>query len=73
MALNYYMDKPKQTGDYLSVVQLFDGYEIIRNKNLLKTYSQVNLVYNFNPDGNISSVGAAPDNQFFFEYEYDCN
>lgn len=73
MVLNYYMDKPKQTGDYLSIVQLFDGYETIRNKNLLKTYSQVDFIYDFGPDRNISSVGAAPNNQKLFEYEYECN
>ncbi len=73
MTLNYYLDKPKQAGDYLSVVQLFDGYETIRNKNLLKTYSQVDFVYDFSADGNISSVAAAPNNQKIFEYEYECN
>lgn len=73
MTLNYYMDKPRQAGDYLSTVQLFDGYETLRYKNLLKTYSQVNFIYNFSPDGNISSVGAAPNNQKIFEYEYECN
>ena len=73
MKLDYFMDKPKQAGDYLSVVQLFDGYETIRNKSLLKTYSQVNFVYNFSTDGNISSVAAAPYNQKIFEYEYECN
>jgi hypothetical protein len=73
MVLDYYMDKPRQTGDYLSTVQLFDGYETLRNKNLLKTYSELNFVYNFSPDGNISSVGTASNNQKIFEYAYQCN
>jgi hypothetical protein len=67
------MDKPTQTGDYLSIVQLLNGYETLRTKNLLKTYSQVNFVYNFRPDGNISSVVTDTNNQIFFEYDYECN
>ena len=52
----YYTDKLRQTGDYFLLVQMIQGYEIIRNKNLLKSVSGSTLSYEPGPDGNISTL-----------------
>jgi hypothetical protein len=72
--LEYYTDKPRQTGDFLSLIQFIQGYEIYRTKNLLKTLSGSNLIYIFGTDGKINSVelisGASTT---ILDYQYQCN
>lgn len=71
---DYYVDKPRQKGDYLSFLQLFQGYEIFKNKNLLKSISDTRFVYEFEPDGNISSVAFTTGGDTrIFNYRYQCN
>ncbi|MGE5108652.1 MAG: hypothetical protein ACM3H8_13995, partial [Sphingobacteriales bacterium] len=62
-------------GDYLDFFQLIEGYEFLRTKNLLKTFGNSTLTYDFGTDGNIaalaiSSPGGAPS---AINYQYKCN
>jgi hypothetical protein len=76
-ALGYYTDQPRQTGDFLAFAQFIQGFETIRNKNLLKFDSSalgIDFIYEFQPDGNILSIkiisGGTPT---FLIYQYECN
>ena len=73
--LNYYTDKPFQPGDYLYIYQvLAQGYEIYRNKNLLRSISGTNFNYEFNRDGNISGLTAINGAIIStLAYGYECN
>ena len=73
--LGYYADKPRQNGDYLDFFQLIGGYEFLRTKNLLKTFGNSTLTYDFGTDGNIAALaitspGGAPST---INYQYECN
>jgi hypothetical protein len=71
---SYYLDKPIQEGDYFSLLQKEEGYEIFRNQNLLKTYAGSNLVYEFNSEGRISSLQLTSAGSIsILDYEYQCN
>jgi hypothetical protein len=70
----YYTDKPRQTGDYFLLVQLIQGYEIVRNKNLLKSVSTSTLSYDFGSDGKITTLSVISGNSTtFLDYDYLCN
>jgi len=73
--LEYYADKLRQNGDYLDFFQLIAGYEFLRTKNLLKTFGNSTLTYDFGTDGNIaaltiSSTGGTPET---LNFQYECN
>lgn len=68
---DYYTDKPSQNGDYFSFINLVQGYEFIRVKNLLKTGSGFGFTYSFENDGKISSFTV--NGVVTLKYEYDCN
>jgi hypothetical protein len=70
----YYIDKPTQIADYISFTQLTLGYETIRNKNLVKSAGNINFVYDFRPDGYISSyIGSDGNNISYSDYLYECD
>ncbi|MHA4809042.1 hypothetical protein ACX0G9_13090 [Flavitalea flava] len=71
---DYYQDKPRQAGDYLNLVQIVQGYEVFRTKNLLKSISGATITYGFGSDGYISSLstGAGATSSSIF-YQYDCD
>lgn len=72
--LGYYLDKPLQTGDYFLLVQQLQGYDIYRNKNLLKKIDGTSLNYEFGTDGKINSLSATTGaNENFINYEYQCD
>ena len=72
--LGYYIDKPRQTGDYLLLAQQLQGYEIYRSKNLLKKIDGTSLNYEFGTDGKINSFTATTGaNEIFVNYEYQCD
>ncbi len=72
--LDYYTDKPRQPGDFLSLVQVIQGYEIYRTRNLLKTASGTNLIYIFGTDGKIISLEAVSGTSTtILDYQYQCN
>lgn len=72
--LDYYADKPRQNGDYLYLIQLIQGYEYLRNKNLVKSISDSRLTYEFGADANISSVTISEGGlTSILDYEYQCN
>lgn len=76
-ALEYYTDKSARAGDYLQLSQLSGGYQILRNKNIVKSVLQgasiLNFDYTYDADGKITSViisGSASDT---YTYQYQCN
>jgi hypothetical protein len=70
----YYTNKPRQPGDYLLLVNQLQGFEIYRNKNLLKTIGETSLNYEFGTDGKINSFTATTGaNEIFVNYEYQCD
>jgi hypothetical protein len=70
----YYNDKPRQTGDYLLLVQQLQGYELYRYKNLLKAIDGTSLNYEFGSDGKINSLSATSGaTESFINYEYQCD
>jgi len=69
----YYTDKPRQNGDFLLLLQLLQGYEIYRNKNLIKGISGAVLTYIFAKDGKIASLEVAEGTTSFLDYQYQCN
>ena len=70
----YYTDKPRQIGDYFLLVQMIQGYEIVRNKNLLKSVATSTLAYDFGADGKITTLSVISGNSTtFLDYEYQCN
>jgi hypothetical protein len=71
---DYYTDKPRQNGDFLSLLQLIGGYEVYRNKNLLKSFNGTIFTYNVGTDGNISSAELTSGSSVsFIDYQYQCN
>ena len=72
---DYYTDKPRQNGDYFAFVESIQGFEIVRNKNLLKSISpNVLFTYDFAPDGNISTLKISGGSSVnFIDYEYLCH
>jgi hypothetical protein len=70
----YYSDKPRQSGDYIDLIQLLQGYQIYRTKNLVKAISGAVFTYEFGSDGNITSLQAtAGTSSSFLDYQYQCN
>ncbi|MDP4265753.1 MAG: hypothetical protein Q8941_24760 [Bacteroidota bacterium] len=70
----YYTDKPRQSGDYLDLVQQLQGYEIYRTKNLVKSISSAVITYEFGSDGKINSLQATTGTtSSFLDYQYQCN
>jgi hypothetical protein len=70
----YYTDKLWQMGDYWSFVESIEGFEIVRNKNLLKSLpTNTLLTYDFGLDGNITSLKINSGSSVnFIDYEYEC-
>ncbi|HEX7493884.1 MAG TPA: hypothetical protein VF346_06680 [Bacteroidales bacterium] len=75
--LAYYTDKPAQTGDYLSLIQLVFGYQIYRVKNALKSSvsgsSNISFSYTYDADGKITSVSVVSISTTTLTYQYQCN
>jgi hypothetical protein len=75
--LDYYTDKPAQTGDYLSLAQLVAGYQIYRTKNAIKSIlsgsSINNFDYSFDGDGKITSLIATGASNTTYSYQHQCN
>jgi hypothetical protein len=66
----YYLDKPSQLGDYLSIGQMLQGYEQIRAKNLFKSIGDNTFSYAFGSDGKISSIKSVFGGATIFDYVY---
>jgi hypothetical protein len=75
--ITYYTDKPAQTGDYLSLLQLLFGFDIYRVKNAIKTSvsgsSTTSYSYVFDTDGKITSVSVTGNSTTTLTYQYQCN
>jgi YD repeat-containing protein len=72
----YYADKIIQTGDINSLSQFVEGYEGVRNKNLMKLSKYVSgtkiyFNYSFDNDGKI--ITAVSDGGQNLTYQYQCN
>jgi len=76
VTLEYYTDKPSQTGDYFNYKQLTTGYESFRTKNALKTKSDgsyiTNYDYSFDADGKIISMILTETSTVTYYYQYQC-
>lgn len=71
LTYDYYLDKPIKDGDYIGINKLLAGYEIIRNKNLLKSIDGDMTTYNVGQDGKINGLSLA--NNAIFNYSYECH
>lgn len=75
--LAYYTDKPAQTGDYFSLIQLVFGYEIYRVKNAIKSSLEgstiISFAYTYGTDGKIASIAVTGTNTSTYNYQYQCN
>jgi hypothetical protein len=75
--LDYFTDKPAQTGDYLHIAQLVAGYQIYRTKNAIKSLlsgsSITSFNYTFDADNKISSLAATGSSNTTFNYQHQCN
>jgi len=69
----YYTDKPILKGDYLDFTNFLQGYETIRNKNLLKSIYGELFTYDLGQNGNITTLEVTAGNsRGFIDYEYEC-
>ena len=75
--LVYYTDKPAQTGDYVSFLQLLFGFEIYRVKNAIKSSGEGSAItsysYSYDTDGKIASMTVTGNSTSTFNYQYQCN
>jgi hypothetical protein len=77
VTLGYYTDKAAQAGDYFSLSQLQAGYQILRNKNAVKSILSgsdiINFDYTIDADGKITSLIATGSSPYSYSYQYQCN
>ncbi|HUZ59072.1 MAG TPA: hypothetical protein VMU83_09835 [Hanamia sp.] len=76
--IDYFTDKLSQPGDYLSLSQLHQGYEIFINKNIIKTITTgadvSNLTYTYDTNGKITSLTENDGtNTETYSFQYQCN
>ncbi|MBC7936857.1 MAG: hypothetical protein H7Y86_16030 [Rhizobacter sp.] len=75
--VEYYTDKPSQTGDYWDIAQTLQGYRIIKAKNPIKSLfaggSISNLDYVFDGDGKIITLNATGASNITYNYQHQCN
>jgi hypothetical protein len=76
--VDYYTDKASQSGDYLSLSQLIQGYEVFRNKNMIKSVTDgtdiINITYVFDNDGKVTSFTEDDGtDQTAYGLSYQCN
>ena len=77
---DYFTDKLNQSGDINSLSNLQEGYETLKNKNIVKTImvganDVINVTYTYDTDGKITSLtenggGGLHSN---FSLQYQCN
>jgi hypothetical protein len=72
--LDYYTDRSRQKGDYLYLAQYLQGFEVYRNKNMVKSISTTRFSYDFDADGKVTSVTiSSGGSTSFLDYQYQCN
>lgn len=76
--VEYYTDKPAQTGDYWNLLQLTQGYTMVKAKNPIKSVlsgsSITTLNYVFDGDGKITSLSATSGSSTStYNYQHQCN
>lgn len=75
--LDYYKDKTAQEGDYLLLQQLQSGYQILRNKNLVKSVLSGSNISSFDyaidADGKITSMTLQGSSSGTYTYQHQCN
>jgi hypothetical protein len=74
--LDYYNNKESQLGNYLEAVNVSQGYNIFKTKNLVKRITQsgtaTEITYTFNADNNITSaVFSGSSSALLFTYQCD--
>lgn len=68
--MEYFTDKPSQEGDYFSLVDFIQGYDIFRTKNLIKSIFGEVILYEFRADKKISSL--TTESGITVRYDYEC-
>ena len=75
--LDFFTDKPAQTGDYLQLAQLITGFQIYKTKNAIKSLLSGSTItsfdYNFDTDGKITSLTATGGSNITYTYQHQCN
>jgi hypothetical protein len=76
-AFEYYTDKAAQPGDYLHFTQLQQGFQVIRNKNSVKSVLAGSNISNFDythdADGKITTLILTGSSSATLTYQYQCN
>jgi YD repeat-containing protein len=71
---SFYTDKPRKDGDYLWLLKINYGGDILRTANLLKSSGATNFSYEFDSDGKLSSMTFSDSGSSqTISYEYTCN
>lgn len=75
--VEYYTDKPSQTGDYWDIAQTIQGYRIIKARNPIKSLfsggSITSLDYVYDGDGKITTLNATGATNITYNYQHQCN
>ncbi|HET7119288.1 MAG TPA: hypothetical protein VFI29_22525 [Hanamia sp.] len=76
--IDYFTDKLSQGADYLSLSQFIQGYEVFRNKNILKSITNgtdvTNVTYTYDTDGKITSLTENDGTDTYnYSFQYQCN
>ena len=76
---DYALDKPAQTGDFWNLQNLSQGFETIKTKNVLKSFSSADNIttinYSFDASGKISGLTGISGGAVLLAltYQYECN
>ena len=76
---DYALDKPAQTGDFWNIQGLTQGYENLRTKNVLKSFSSASntttINYTFDAAGKIAGLTGISGGAILLAltYQYECN
>ncbi|MEO5564857.1 MAG: hypothetical protein ABIR18_15525 [Chitinophagaceae bacterium] len=75
---DYALDKPAQTGDFWNLQNLAQGFETIKTKNILKSFSTAatttTINYDFDADGKITGLTGISGGAILLAltYQYEC-
>jgi len=76
---DYLPDKPAQSGDFWGMLSLAKGFETIKTKNVLKSFttpgSTTTINYTFDADGKITGLTGIGNGTILLAltYQYECN
>ncbi|MBC7936185.1 MAG: hypothetical protein H7Y86_12620 [Rhizobacter sp.] len=75
--IEYYTDKPSQTGDYLALMQMIQGYKVYNTKNVIKSLITGTTITSFDytyEEGKITALKFNGDGTIInYNFQYQCN